>query len=710
MTGKPGRKALFTGPLQNGAPASEVSNRAAVGIPSEFEKSLERAMKGDFSTTIDVSALPDEFRQLAGSMNRLYEKLADDKEEVRNQMVKMTGLQHRSDIIIQQNPMPMLVVDADMKVVVANDAYVEMSGISRERALSMSLRDFKVLSQKGEGIKKAIQEKKRSYGEVTVELPSGTHILEQYGIPLLDGDGEITGLLIVYNDITARREEEEKINVQMKEIIELQRRAETIIQQNPMPMLVVGADMQVAVANDAYVRMSGISRERVLSMSLRDFKVLSQQGEGLKQVIQEKKRSYGEVAVELPSGTHILEQYGIPLLDENGEIQNILIVYNDITEQREKEAQVRRLMESEQEKAKILAESADELGMALAAMAKGDLTAFVSADESDPLKRVKDDYNTSLNAVRALMSEINRAASQVEQTTHEVSTSSDEISRATEQVALSTQRSSEDVKAQLERIENVNREITDLSASIEEIAGTSQEVMGHAMKASAEGSNAAELGQTATKKMQLVEGISLQSVQEITELNTRMREINNIVKMITDIANQTNLLALNAAIEAARAGEHGRGFAVVAGEIRNLAGESKGASQEIENLIRAIQASSDKTADSMKSSHAEIQAGIESVNEAILALNRIISEAEVVAHGITEITRATEDQAHSTNLVMQNMEDSTRMMKENMDRMEDMAALAEEVSASTEEVGSASHELAAMAASLKKLMEQFRLN
>ncbi|MGI6525689.1 MAG: glycosyltransferase family protein [Bdellovibrionota bacterium] len=50
-----------------------------------------------------------------------------------------------------------------------------------------------------------------------------------------------------------------------------------------------------------------------------------------------------------------------------------------------------------------------------------------------------------------------------------------------------------------------------------------------------------------TKKMLLVEEISKQTVDEISTLNEQMREINNIVKLITDIANQTNLLALNAA-------------------------------------------------------------------------------------------------------------------------------------------------------------------
>ncbi|MDN7024448.1 PAS domain-containing protein [Methanoculleus sp. FWC-SCC1] len=1006
-------------------------------------------------------------------------KQREEEEELKTQMDEIAELQKRSETIVEQNPMPILVVDPEMKVTVTNDAFVRLSGFAREKVMAMTLRDFRVLSQKGDGIKKAIGEKQRSYGEVVVEFPTGTLILEQYGIPILSDKGELTGLLIVYNDVTRQREEEEELKTQMDEIAELQKRSETIVEQNPMPILVVDPEMKVTVTNDAFVRLSGFAREKVMAMTLRDFRVLSQKGDGIRKAIGEKQRSYGEVTVEFPTGTYALEQYGIPILSDKGELTGLLVVYNNVTELRREEEEIKRmqhrvdtmikdnplaiavlrgdksridindeyvrmwrgtreetlakklydyditviggedfyacyetkkrartdvlakwpdgvqkyltlnaipildengeiemafyvwndwtevhdkaeeaktaqarvdtmiqdnplaiavlradksrldindeyarmwrgtreetlakklydydievldgdhfyacyetkkrattnvrvkwpdgvrkyltlnaipildangdiemafyvwndwtelhekmnestaaqqrvdtmikdnplaiavlradksridindeyarmwrgtreetlakklydyditvidgddfyacyetkkrartdvlakwpdgvqkyltlnaipildkngdiemafyvwndwtdmhdkveevqlLMKNAQEENAKLAASADELGSALDAMAKGNLTAFVNVGEDDPLKKVKEDYNTSLTAIRSTLQQVVKSALQVEQTTQEVSKSSDEIIRATEQVALSTQQSSEDARRQLEKIEEIGQAITDLSASIEEIASTSQEVMEHASKAAKEGNDAAALGQVATSKMQLVEEVSLQSVQEITDLNAQMLEINNIVKLITDIANQTNLLALNAAIEAARAGEHGRGFAVVAGEIRNLAGESKGASQDIENLIRSIQASSEKTATSMRSSHQEIQEGIESVNKAIEALNRIIDEAEVVAHGITEITKATEDQATSTNNVMQKMEDSTDMTKENMGRTEDMAALAEEVSASTEEVGSASHELAAMTEQLKKMMEQFRLN
>lgn len=619
-------------------------------------------------------------------------------------------LKNRSEIIIQQNPIPMLVTSAGFVVTEANEAFISMSGFSRDRITGMSVREIKILEQKGEGAKVAVQTKKRAFGEVTVELPSGTHILEQYVVPFTDPAGAITSLLFVYNEVTEERKNQQELKKQMEKAATLRQRSDIIVMQNPMPIMLMDTSFKILMVNEAYISLTGLTKERLVGMNARDFKIIEQTGEGLKKVITEKKRSFGEIKIEFPTGIHILDQYGIPITDAQGNLVTILSVYNDVTAQREQEKKIKMMMEEAKAGAELLSQSASELQSAMAKMASGDLTCKVSIDEADPLVKLKADFNTALESINKVLSELLTAVKHLDSTVNDTIKSTEEIARATENVAVSSQKATDNAKAQLLSVEKISSEMSDVSASIEEIASTTHDVLSHADKTSKEGVQAAEIGKVATEKMQIVEQISKQSVDDITALNEQMRQISKIVNLITDIASQTNLLALNAAIEAARAGEHGRGFAVVAGEVKNLAGESKKASGQIENLIKAIQAKSEQTSMSMKNSFDEIKAGIDSVNKTVASLNMIVSEAKIVSLGVNEITKATEDQARATTQLMSVVESVTNLTRENQQRMEDMAALAEETSASTQEIASASAELSAMAERSRKMVEEFRLN
>jgi methyl-accepting chemotaxis protein len=180
---------------------------------------------------------------------------------------------------------------------------------------------------------------------------------------------------------------------------------------------------------------------------------------------------------------------------------------------------------------------------------------------------------------------------------------------------------------------------------------------------------------------------SKKAVEEVGNSNTQMNvladtanKIGEVIELISGIAEQTNLLALNATIESARAGEAGRGFAVVASEVKELAGQTTRAAEEIVQQIEDIQTATKQASISLEN----VGQVIGTVDEISTAISSVMAEQG----------DATREIASSVHLAA----DGTRKVNENI----------ASVTSASQEVGTASNSLMSSASELSEQADQLK--
>ncbi|MCJ2084048.1 methyl-accepting chemotaxis protein [Methylobacterium sp. J-090] len=220
------------------------------------------------------------------------------------------------------------------------------------------------------------------------------------------------------------------------------------------------------------------------------------------------------------------------------------------------------------------------------------------------------------------------------------------------------------------------------SANVQTVAAASEQMSASIQEITQQAGQSARIAHGAADEARRTDGL-------VQQLATGAERIDTIVAMITKIAGQTNLLALNATIEAARAGEAGRGFAVVASEVKDLAGQTTQATNEIATQISAIQ----------RATH-------ESVG-AIQGIGRTISEMAQVS---TAIAAAMEQQGAATQEIARNVQEAAGGTAQVTGSIADVHHGADSTGAAASQVLSAAQELSRHSESLTREVSAFLID
>ncbi|MDR2393675.1 MAG: methyl-accepting chemotaxis protein [Treponema sp.] len=263
-----------------------------------------------------------------------------------------------------------------------------------------------------------------------------------------------------------------------------------------------------------------------------------------------------------------------------------------------------------------------------------------------------------------LMNQILQVAKEVEQAAQDMETLISSISESAVKVKTGGAVQNERIREILTSIKQLNTDVLQIAKTAETAAAQSQE----SHKKVEVGVNMALETGIALEKLRNLTGTLTENINHLGEQSAT---IGGIMKIITDIADQINILAMNASIEAAHAGEAGKGFTVVAGEVRKLAEKTRGAAQDVNSSIMAMQK--------------------------LVGLN--ISGMDNATTYIAQVNEMAESSVSS-------LRDAQTIVKDSMIQVQSIAVLVEQQSASSKAVASLVNDVSGIAQDNDQLVTQ----
>ena len=307
-------------------------------------------------------------------------------------------------------------------------------------------------------------------------------------------------------------------------------------------------------------------------------------------------------------------------------------------------------------------------------VAKGNFNYTFAYTAKDAIKDTVDAMNEMVSGLAQMIKELNSGV-------HTLSTASGELNQISDKMNQGSETTMSRVNMVASAAEEMNVNMNSVAAAMEQastnvkiVATGAGEMNSRIEKVSQNSNHTRDITNKAVEQAK-------QTSEKVSELGRAAEKINKVTETINAISSQTNLLALNATIEAARAGDAGKGFAVVANEIKALAGQTAGATKDIEKNIQDIQ-------NQISGAVKEIQ----EISQVINQINDFVNDA----------ASAIELQLVTTNEIAENISQVSSGIQEVNINITQSSEVSGQVTHEISDVLTASHEINTLSSAVKE--------
>jgi len=264
---------------------------------------------------------------------------------------------------------------------------------------------------------------------------------------------------------------------------------------------------------------------------------------------------------------------------------------------------------------------------------------------------------------------INHYVDLVDETRGEIDASVQQINRVSSEFDRFAVQSEQSIETQRQSISTATAATRSLSTIFDQVNTQISALDDGASQIDNESTSGEQQLQKATHQLRELATQVADSVVSMDKLTEDRRRISDVLSVITSISEQTNLLALNAAIEAARAGEHGRGFAVVADEVRQLATQTQGSTEEIRHIMGSLQEQAAKTGKMMAVSNEMSQQSLIEIEQLAESFEHTHDTVEQVSTLVQAIRDAAIRQGNSTTEIAEHVGKLDKLLVDNQNQL-----------------------------------------